>query len=108
MPVLNASEIAALPWCDATFHGFHWKLDSETPTLILHLAPYDQPASVVACDWACHLTVELDYGRHVGELLTGDVTFNTLEHKRWAVHVDLPSQGYVKFECNDLRLVPAA
>ena len=108
MPVLTAAEIAALPWCDATFAGFYWQTDSETPTLILHLTPSNQSACMVACEWACHLEVKLDYGRHVGRLLTGNVAFKKLEDSRWSVHVDLPAQGYIRFEANELRLVPVA
>ncbi|WP_404308748.1 hypothetical protein [Neorhodopirellula lusitana] len=108
MPDSTASEIAAMPWCDATFLGFHWQKDRETPTLILHLSSNQQPEFMLACVWACRLTVELDYGRSVGPLLTFDPKFTSLQGNRWSVHVDLPPQGYLKLECNDLRLVPVA
>ena len=108
MPVLTASEIAALPWSDATFHGCQWLADREAPTLVLHLTSCDQPHHVVSCDWACRLKIELNYDQNVGPLLAVDANFNSLDDNRWSVYVDLSPHGYIDFECNDLRLVPVA
>ena len=101
---LTGKEVIDIGWTDTRYFGYYWDTQFNNPTLVIKVIKPNSQAQELVCDWATDLKVEIDYLNHVNDILAIDVNCALISNSTYSVNFDLGSNGYIKFNCNDLKL----